>query len=63
MKTTNKTKSKSSDIKALFRSPFIPSSQETDWAYSIGPGTAHGTNYKTTSDISESETKCDRHIK
>jgi len=34
MKTANKCKTKPNESKAWFRSPFMPSSQETDQAYS-----------------------------
>ena len=40
MKTTNTTKTKSKETNAWFRSPFMLSSQETNWAYNEGYSTA-----------------------
>jgi len=39
MKTANKCKTKPNETKAWLRSPFTPSGQVTDLAYSTAPGT------------------------
>jgi len=42
MKPMNIHKTKLNENEAWFKSPFIPSSQEMDWAYSTDPGTYTG---------------------